>query len=80
METYQNNGRVYSVFCEKLSSEEGREYNGYGIKAEVGENQSLCVSDVTDDREALEALVRLCNDEGLDPIHIYDVIEDFLAL
>ncbi len=37
------------------------------------------VGDVTDDREALEELVRKCNELQLDPIHLEDVVEDFLC-
>ena len=36
------------------------------------------VGDVTDDRAALEELVRKCNGLKLDPIHLWDVVEDFL--
>ena len=68
------------MICERLTSEEGKEYNAYGIKTQGFGDEDVFVSDVTDDCDALETLVRLCNDEKLDPIHIYDVIEDFLAL
>ncbi len=37
------------------------------------------VTDITADKEKLEGLVELCNREGLSPIHLYDVIEDFLC-
>ena len=37
------------------------------------------VHDVTSDKEALAALVSLCNSLELSPIHLYDVVADFLA-
>jgi len=39
----------------------------------------LSVHDVTSDKERLSQLVRDCNDLQLSSIHLYDVIEDFLA-
>lgn len=36
------------------------------------------VSDVSTDKNKVENLIALCNEEHLDPVHIYDVIEDFL--
>ena len=80
MEYYQNEKRAYSVFEEKLESEEGIQYKAYGIRVRGYEGKDIVISDVTDDREALESLVRLCNDGDLDIIHIYDVVEDFLAV
>jgi hypothetical protein len=37
------------------------------------------VSDITCDEEAICELVELCNRLELSPIHLYDVVEDFLA-
>ncbi len=37
------------------------------------------VGDVTDDRAALENLVRKCNGEGLDPRDLYAIAEDFIG-
>lgn len=38
-----------------------------------------CIYDITTDRKSIEQLVALCNREKLSPIHLYDVIEDFLC-
>ena len=38
------------------------------------------IRDLSPDREAVEELVRLCNQFELSPIHLNDVAEDFLAL
>ncbi len=38
------------------------------------------VSDVSDKKHEMEELVRLCNSMDLSPIHLYDVVEDFLSM
>ena len=37
------------------------------------------ISDISSDFGAVETLVNVCNVEELDPIHIEDVVNDFLA-
>ena len=37
------------------------------------------IPDLSTDRMAVEKLVGLCNDLQLDPIHLDDVVEDFLT-
>ncbi len=36
------------------------------------------IHDITSDKQGLEALVHRCNDLDLSPIHLEDVVEDFL--
>ncbi|MFR6412021.1 MAG: DUF6514 family protein [Angelakisella sp.] len=36
------------------------------------------VSDITDDRNAAEALAALMQQEDLEPCHLLDVVEDYL--
>ena len=38
------------------------------------------VSDVSSDFSEVENLVNVCNSKELDPIHIEDIINDFLAI
>ena len=78
METYQKERCVYSVICDRLVSDEGVTYEAYGIKAQLLAD-IVEISDVTTEREEIDALVDMCNREELDIIHIYDVVEDFLA-
>lgn len=80
MEFCQNKKQIYSVLEENFTSEEGIEYKGYGIRIDDTDGNAFVISDVTDDSDALAALVEHCNDGELDTIHIYDVVEDFLAL
>lgn len=37
------------------------------------------ISDIASDSEPIERLVEICNAEQLDPIHLQDVVTDFLA-
>ena len=37
------------------------------------------VTDITANRQPLEELVKLCNELSLEPIHLNDIVEDFLA-
>ncbi len=41
--------------------------------------KAIRVSDITVDYEKISALVSLCNQLELSPIHLWDVVEDFLA-
>ena len=57
-------------------------YTAFGIVVYkmVNKNRKelIRVSDVSTDKNAVENLIALCNKERLEPVHIYDVIEDFL--
>ncbi len=60
---------------------EDSKHIGYGIS--VSEKKTgrkiLHIEDITVSKAKLSELVTLCNSLELSPIHIYDVIEDFLA-
>lgn len=68
----------YKVFSDKYLLPEVGEYVSYGICVYSDGKLVLCVPDVVTDSERAEKLVCLCNGCGLDPIHLADVIEDFL--
>lgn len=59
-------------------------YLSYGIAAYVDAETSEAkqviahMPDVSPNRSALEPLVQMCNMLGLSPIHLVDVVEDFL--
>ena len=63
---------------------EGKCYTTYGIAARAlcgSEQNSVTVASVPDistDGEAVDALVARCNRLALSPIHLNDVVEDFL--
>lgn len=54
---------------------EGRKYTVYGIKY----NDELFAEDISADKDDVQRLVRQCNEYQLEPIHMFDVIDDFLA-
>ena len=57
----------------------------YGIAAYANAEQDgtatvrASVSDITTDKETLEALVFQCNQAQLSVLHLKDIVEDFLA-
>lgn len=69
----------YVEFEETLWSEEVGFYIGYGIKVVENGKEMLKISDVSTDKDAVKALAEKCNKGCLDPIHLFDVIEDYLA-
>lgn len=56
---------------------------GFGIAAvEKGTEAAIVLesfSDLSSDVTKVEQLVRVSNKEGLDPIHLCDVVQDFLV-
>ena len=69
----------YEAVAQTLTADELGTYLTYGIRVSLAERELAFVSDVTADRREIETLVKLCNDGQLDPVHLNDVIEDFLA-
>ena len=53
---------------------EGKEYVVYGIKY----NDEYCFEDISTNQKPVEELADDCNKFSLDPIHLADVVEDFL--
>ena len=57
--------------------------NSFGIAVVEEENDVAIVlesfSDLSSDVTKVEQLVRICNELGLDPIHLSEVVQDFLA-
>lgn len=54
---------------------EGEEYTVYGMKF----NEDLRFDDISEGKGSVSTLVEDCNKYQLEPIHMLDVIEDFLA-
>lgn len=68
----------YLPQCQTLKNDEGEEYTAYGIKVLSGEEEIETISDVSANYEDIRLFCKACTEHELDPIHIYDVIEDFL--
>lgn len=54
---------------------DNKEYTTYGIWY----NEEFHIDDISVDRANIENLLRLCNTHELDPIHLYDVVTDFIG-
>lgn len=67
----------YEVIQTAKISEEFGTYSCFGVKMSHN-GKNVCVEDVALRPEGLERLVKLCNELELSPIHLNDVIEDFL--
>ena len=71
---------VYSVI-ESNCEIEGYKYVGYGIcvtNVSTGASKGFC--DISVRRGEVEEIAERCNRLELDPIHIEDVIDDFLCV
>ena len=64
----------YYIFEEELSDKDIGKYCTYGVY--TSDNRKI--SDVSLDYERLEDLIKRMNEGELHPIHLMDVIEDFL--
>ncbi len=78
------------VFCKKpryryvpvqetLTSDELGTYVTYSISVQTVSEEIAFVRDVSTDYQEIRQLTELCTDKELDPDHLNDVIEDFLA-
>lgn len=64
----------YTINESKVTDEENEIILSYDIS--FGEKQ---IKDISVNKTKIETLVNLCNKNNLSPIHIYDVIDDFLV-
>ncbi len=56
-------------------SVENYTYISYGIAAPKGD---YCFKDISRDKDEVENLISLCNELQLSPLHLRDVVDDFL--
>ena len=66
----------YSCFRERKHDDEFGDYSAYGIALDG----AAVVHGLSTNYIRVQDLVERCNKGALDPIHLPDVIEDFLAL
>ena len=77
-------GITYGLIEEKYNCD-GESRVSYGIAAYFDRETHgtatvvKSIHDITCDKERLSQLIKNCNDLNLSPIHLLDVIEDFLA-
>ena len=74
-----NTNTIYEL-TEGYFNVESDTHIGYGISVKDFKNhQSLNFNDISIDKDKIVKLISLCNELHLDPIHIKDVIDDFLV-
>ena len=65
--------------CESVISADGRdEHNSFGIALYIDGVYSRRIDDISFEREKVVGLIRLFNEEELDPVHFDQAVEDFL--
>ena len=74
------NNFLYSILEDEYILE-GQAHTGFGIiiTSTISNEVVAKIEDITTSKYKLCTLVQLCNDISLNPIHIYDVVEDFLS-
>ena len=74
---------VYKMTVTNERDEEGKEYVGYGIEAWMisGTEQRMVqrVPDIFLERDRARRFVDLCNDECVELVHLFDVIDNVLG-
>ncbi len=69
----------YRIFKEKLTGESDVQYFAYGIEVIKSGIIERRISDITCSYPKIKKLCSLCNQLEVSPLHIDDVIEDFLC-
>lgn len=67
-------GIIMYRLISKRTIVEGEEYVVYGIRY----SDEYCFEDISTNQKAVKELADVCNKLSLSPIHLADVIEDFL--
>lgn len=68
----------YQLIC-GFTTENDRLNHSYGIKIVRGRRCIRVIRDISDDKERICRLIRELNELSPDPIHIDEIIEDFLC-
>ena len=65
---------MYKINITTVTNEDGETAQSYGITYDSRE-----IYDISTDKEKVERLIALCNEGNLSPIHIDNIIDDFLV-
>ena len=68
----------YITIKEIFENPEIGTYTSYGLKAMLGEEEIISISDISLDKAFVDSLASSCTDLQLDPIHLLEVVEDAL--
>ena len=67
----------YIINETKIKNENNKEISTYGIT--YINKPNMVISDISINKKKVENLVELCNKNNLSPLHLMDVIDDFLV-
>ena len=70
---------TYRIFSRRCRTADGVGYTGWGIEGTGEGEETLRVEDVTEDKRFAELLAAALNREQAEPVHVFDIISDFLA-
>ncbi len=70
---------TYRIFPMRCRTVDGTRYTGWGIEGTDEGGRSLRLEDVTEDRRFAELLAAVLNREQAEPVHVADIISDFLS-
>ena len=70
---------TYRIFSRRCRTADGVRYTGWGIEAVEDGKPVLRLEDVTEDRQFARLLAAALNREQAEPVHVFDIISDFLA-
>lgn len=68
----------YEIVESEETSEGNGEYTGYGLRCIYGE-VSATADNISPDRSGVERLAAMLEREGVEPVHLHDVLYDLLA-
>jgi len=68
----------YIMVEERLNHPNLGEYLSFGIAALKNGEQIILVSDISTNKNDVLKLAERCSKEKLSPVHLYDVVEDYL--
>ena len=69
----------YIMVEERLNHPNLGEYLSFGIAALKNGEQIILVSDISTNKNDVLKLAERCSKEKLSPVHLYDVVEDYLT-
>ena len=65
---------MFKINEDIIINEDGKPIKTYGITC-----NDLIIKDVSIDKQKVETLIDLCNKNQVSPIHLEDIIDDFLV-
>lgn len=69
----------FIYFSESISDETGIEHTTYGIKT-INEKNPISINDITLEKDCIEKLCKILNDNEIERCHIMDIVRDFVSL